>query len=141
MTKISDQEKMVTAVVALFGEKEPGYLQDLLTAVDSSVHFYYFLKEEISEPIDISSGDVDYVLNTITSASTCFWQVRGATHHLLSGRQKSYRWLRFKDLGQLRKRYFVSYGKLVSKSTPLVERYLELLRLTQMQLIFAGIVF
>ena len=33
MAKISDREEIVTAIVALFGEKKPGYLQDLLTAV------------------------------------------------------------------------------------------------------------
>jgi hypothetical protein len=140
-TPAANQEKEVASILRLFGEVEPEDFKDLRTTIDSAVHFYYFLRERIAVPIDITSPDIDYVLNTVTAYAEFFWYVRGATSCLLPGRRQSFKWLQFRDLNEMKKQYFSSYRKLASKSTTKIERYKHLLRLTQIQLIFAGIVF
>ncbi len=148
-TAFSDQEKLVPGILSRFGEIPNEVIttreaqQDLRTTIDLAVHFYFYLKERASEPMNINSDEVEDVLLDLTANASSFWHVRMSTNVFLERERRSlkWEWERFSDLKSLKRSYFASYEKLVSESTALKERYLHLLRLTKIQLMFAGLAF
>jgi hypothetical protein len=148
-TEFADQERLVPRILSRFGNipneviTTPEAQQYLRSTIDSAVHFYFYLRERASEPLDINSDEIENVLLDLTAYSGFFWQVRVCTNVFLQRERRSLKleWEQFNDLESLKRSYFASYDKLVSESTSLKERYLHLLRLTKIQLIFAGIVF
>jgi hypothetical protein len=148
-TAFSDQEKLVPEILSRFGAPPneviatPEAQQDLRSTIDSAVHFYFFLKERASEPLDINSDEIENVLLDLSAYASFFWQVRVSTNVFLECERRSlkWEWEQFSDLKSLKGSFFASYEKLVSESTTLKERYLHLLRLTKIQLMFAGLVF
>jgi len=149
-TTFPDQEELVPGILALFGEipnnviTTPESQQDLRSTIDSAVHFYFYLKERASDPLDVGSDEIENVLLDLTAYASFFWQVRVATDVFLERHDRAsldWKWEQFSDLDSLKGSYFASYEKLVSESTTLKERYASLLRLTKIQLMFAGLVF
>jgi hypothetical protein len=149
VTALNDQEKLVPEILSLFGDfpddlvPTAAALQHLRSTIDSAVHFYYFLKERALDPLDINSELIDDVLLDLTAYATFFWHVRSMTRIFPDrmDRELPCVWEHFRDLQSLKTTYFTLYEKLISEGTPLKERYLVLLQLTKVQLIFAGIVF
>lgn len=148
-TALADQEKLVIEILSLFDEfldevyPDPEDRQDLRTTIDLAVHFYFYLKERASGPLDLDSDEIDDVLLDLTANASSFWHARNDRHMFVEREPHLVKWEpeHFKDLESLKSAYFLSYEKLISESTPLKERYLHLLRLTKIQLMFAAIVF
>ena len=150
VTAFPDQEELVPEILLRFGEIPNEVVptreaqQDLRSAIDLAVHFYFYLKERASEPLDINNDEIDLgFLLDLTANASSFWHVKMSTGVFQKDERiwPKWEWEQFSDLKSLTGAYFASYERLVSESTTLEERYFHLLRLAKIQLMFGGIVF
>jgi hypothetical protein len=146
-TTYLEQERLVPSIVSLFGEppndviSTPQALDCLRSTVASAVHFYYYLTEQFTEPIDVEDEDLDRIVGDVVAYAEYLWNIRLASRVALRRRQKSFIWTAFDSPAQLKAEFIRSYNKLIAPATALVDRYYHLMRLSQLQLIFLGSVF
>ena len=146
-TPFEEQEKLAPEIAKLFGAVPNDVMVDqedfsvLKSAIDSAVHFYYYLTERMESPLNPYGAATDRVIDDIATYTEFYWKVRTNIRILLEERTEEFQWTSVSSPEDLRTRFLASYQKLIEKKTRTVERYYHLMVLSQLQLIFLGAVF
>ena len=146
-TSFVDQEKIAPTIAKLFREMGAEFsftkedLSTLQSAIDATVHFYFYLTEHLPASVEPFDDATDRVIDETVAFAEYFWKVRKGNRVLLREKQKDFRWEPIASPQELRGKFLVSYQKLTEQTTTGDERLYQLMVLGQLQLMFLAMVF
>lgn len=146
-TRFADQERLVSKIASLFPKAPNDVIADpesathLRSTIDYAVHFNFYLKEQVSEPINLEDDELENLKNDIVAYIEYFWTTHSRTSLPLRKRRAVYRWKGYASLQQLKREYFRNYRLMVARSTSPKDRYYHLMVLAKLQIVFLGSTF
>ena len=146
-TRFADQERLVSKIASLFPKAPNDVIADpksathLRSTIDYAVHFYFYLKERVSDPINLEDDDVENLKNDIVAYIEYFWTTHSNTSLLLGKRRRLYRWKGYASPQQLKREYLKNYRLMLARSTSPKDRYYHLMVLAKLQIVFLGSTF
>lgn len=147
-TLLEDQHELTRAVMTLFQPlpdcicADGSVVEDLRIAVDLAVHFFFFLLEW-QGPSAVPAQSCLDDMRIDVSARAEFINLLGLAvrGRLRDGEVNSPPWQPPSSLSEFREQYFCSFAALSGADAPKRERYLHLLQICRLLLIFYGVTF